>query len=339
MFCEKHDEIGCSTCISEDHRACPSNQIHSIPAMIDSLYSLSSSKQVQTKLNELMDSMTTLIDSKNVLLDRLGEVKNEALEKVTKFQKALEAVIKKVAEMSRKEIEDMHKKIEEEILSDKTDLKKTNDVLQVTSDKLNKADGNRAQSFVCTKIAEKMITETENELEGRTQNGNTDAQVYFTPNQSLMEYMNGLHGIGEVSLVSRQKTDLYKIVAVSQENAENKLLSNSKLVSFAENGEHMYVSDWDNGVVCFDGVGNHMSTFNDEDLRSVNGASVDGRGNIFAVGYKSHNVVQMNENGKKIGVVINEGLQYPQSACFDKNLNRLFVTMYDSNVVKMYELE
>ncbi|KAL4221080.1 hypothetical protein ACF0H5_019341 [Mactra antiquata] len=122
---------------------------------------------------------------------------------------------------------------------------------------------------------------------------------------------------------------------------DNKLLSRCENVTFTENGDKMYVCDGLKGVVCFDGEDNYQSTFNDSDLSGANGVCVDGRGNIFVVGCVSHKVVQFNENGKKIGVVINKQdrlQQFPCSVCFDNSLNRLYVTLGEGDVVKMYEL-
>ncbi|KAL4221754.1 hypothetical protein ACF0H5_020009 [Mactra antiquata] len=344
--------------------------------MINSLINLLNCKQIQKRLQDLMVSMTTLIDSKDVLLARLREAKNEAIEKVTNFQKALESAIEKVAEMSRKEVEDMHKKIEEEILHDKTDLKNAEDVLQITREKLNRAEGNRAQRFVCTKIAERKMKDTENEMTGRKLNDSTE--ITFIPNHSLLGFINGLHSIGEVASKSPgQKVDLYKVKGRKEINTrltndgtldysngccltyDNHLLVTdcnsqklkhnagkklfSRHVAFNKSGNRMYVSDWYEGIVCFDGEGNYLSTIHDSDLDGVDGVCVDGRGNIFVVGYKSHNVVQFSENGKKIGVVVKDQdvrvLWRPHTVCFHQKLNRLFVTMERSNVVNMFQLE
>ncbi|KAL4226867.1 hypothetical protein ACF0H5_014846 [Mactra antiquata] len=471
MFCETHNVIGCSTCISKDHRTCPDNEIHSIPEMIGTLFSLSYSKQIQKTLKDLMVSITSIRDAKDVQLATLKEAKIKAIKQVTKFQNALESIVKKVSEKSRKEVIDTYKKLEKEILQDKTDLKKASDVLQVTKDKLFKAEGNRAQRFVCTKIAERKITETENEISERKMNEKTDVHLSFKPNQSLMDYINYLHGTGEVAVVSRKKKDLYKVKVrksinikvpgdnvssslgccltfddqllitdynnqklkrvdihtltvidyckldsqpfavclineheavvtchgkkiqfvsiggnkmkptrqikmshrcngiatkddklyvtdfdsslyiydmtgnlletLSPDETDNKLFANSKYVTFDEKEDKMYVSDWHKGIVCFDGVGKYLPTFNDIDLDSVNGICVDGRSNIFVVECCSQNIVQFNEDGKKIGVVNKEGdgLHNPCSVCYHQELNRLFVTMENSDDVKMFELE
>ncbi|KAL4224338.1 hypothetical protein ACF0H5_017793 [Mactra antiquata] len=420
----------------------------------------------------MVGSITTHCDSNDVRLASLLEAKNAALQKVAKFQKALEAAVKKAVEMSKKEIEDLYKKLEEEILQDNADVKNTRDVLQSTSDKLKKAEANRAQRFVCTKLAEALMENADDQISKRKLKNLTDVQLSFTPNQSLMEYINGFHGIGEVVRSTEKRTDLYKVKGskdintrltddsqvcylsgccltldnnqllltdhnnkklkrfdistmmmvdnckldgspygvcctstdeavvacgavnmiqfvsidkkmtptrhikmyhfcygiatkddklyitdsgsslymydmtgnllktISQDNTGNNLFSKSRHITFNESG-NMNVSDWNNGIVCFDDAGNYLSTFKDNDLINTDVVCVDGRGNIFVAGCNSHNVVQFNENGKKIGVVVKQqdGLQSPRSVCFHQKLNRLFVSMSKSDVLKMYELE
>ncbi|KAL4224413.1 hypothetical protein ACF0H5_017865 [Mactra antiquata] len=473
MFCEKHNVVGCSTCISKDHRSCPDSQIYSIPEMIDALFNLSNSKQTQSLLKDLMNSMSSISDSKDDQLTTLIKAMNEALKKITTFQKALETAVKKAAEMSKKELEDAYKKLEEEILHDKAEVQKTKDALQNTSAKLQKAELNRAQRFVCTKLAETQIKEADDQMSKRKLKDITDVHLSFKPNQSLRDYINGLHGIGEVVRRTKKRTDLYKVKGskdinikltndstmcyslgccltldnhqllltdfknqklkrldiknmtvidylklegnpigvccigtleavvacgssnmiqfvsidkkmsltrqikmshhcqgiatkddklyitdngsslymydvtgnllktTSLHNAEKTLLKYSRHITFNESGKKMCIGSWNNDVVCFDDAGNFLSAYKDNDLSGTDGVCVDGRGNIFVVGKISHNVLQFNEDGKNIGVVLKQqdGLNHPRSVCFHQKLNVLFVSMDDSEVLKMYELE
>ncbi|KAL4224415.1 hypothetical protein ACF0H5_017867 [Mactra antiquata] len=332
MYCKKHNVVGCSTCISKDHRSCPDSQIYSIPEMINTLFNLSNSKQTQSILKDLMNSMSSISDSKDDQLATLIKARNEALKEITKFQKALETAVKKGAEISKKVLENTYKKLEEEILHDKAEVQKTKDALQNSSKILQKAEGNRAQRFVCTKLAETQMKEADDQMSKRILKNLEDVQLLFTPNQSLMNYINGLHGIGEVVGRTKKRTDLYKVKGSTDINI--------RLTDDSSSG-NMYVGDCRNGIVCFDDAGNYLSTYNDNDLSATDGVCVDGRGNILVVGCLSNNVVQFNEDGKKIGVVIKQqdGLQSQLSVCFHQKLNRLFVSMVGSDVLKIYELE
>ncbi|KAL4221107.1 hypothetical protein ACF0H5_019367 [Mactra antiquata] len=470
MYCEEHNEVCCCTCIATHHKSCPENSIKYIPDMIDTLFKLGESKEIQCRLRDTLDSMTAIGKSKDDKLEALKDMKNEEIEKVINFMKALEAIIRKAAEATRKEIESKYKELEKDILQEKQDVNGYEVSLKESCDKLKTSERNRAQSFVRSKTAEKKVKEVDSKISKQKLRNNDGIEYTFTPNQSLMKYLNGLHGIGIVGVSKKERKDLYKITwsrdinikvagdskqcdsvgccltfdnqllvtdynnkslklidthtmtvidvckldsqpfgvccitddeavvacssnkiqfvsygykmkptrqiktshtsygittkndkiyvtdclsspfiydmagnllkTISQNVGRNTLFCNSRHVTSAEKGDKMYVSDSRKGVVCFDGEDNFQSIISDIDLCLPDGVCVDGRGNIFVVGFLSHNVVQFNENGKKIGVVIKQdGLQQtPRSICFDQTLNRLFVTMQHSDVVKMFEL-
>ncbi|KAL4221795.1 hypothetical protein ACF0H5_020048 [Mactra antiquata] len=128
---------------------------------------------------------------------------------------------------------------------------------------------------------------------------------------------------------------------IANDISGNKLFFLSAYITINNDGDKMFIADWNKGLVCLDGRGTHTSTIKDSDLNGVFGVCTDGRGNLFVVGSGSHNVVQYNEDGKKIGVVVKQedGLKYPSSIAFHPGDKRLFVTMRDSDVIKMFDLE
>ncbi|KAL4218524.1 hypothetical protein ACF0H5_023258 [Mactra antiquata] len=362
-----------------------------------------------------MTSMKSMSKSKDEKLEALKGAKHEAIEKVELFEKALKSMIGRAAEESKSEIVTTYQELENDILQDKHNADTVDDELQQLEGKLKRSEGNRAQRFVCSKQADKKLKEAERLKVNQDKRSNKDVPLSFTPNQSVMNYVKGLHGIGQVKglhgigqvkglhgigqvkglhgigqvkglhgigqvNVSRKKVDMYRIkghrdidIRMTGDNEachspgccltkDNKLIVtdhyNKKLkrinldtmsvedycnrhITFNENGDKMFVGDWNKGLVCFDGAGIYLSTSSDNDLKNVVGVCVDGYGNVFVVGFNSHNVVQYNEDGKKIGVIVQQqdGLFGPISVCFHQELNRLFVTMDSSNVVKMYELE
>ncbi|KAL4230391.1 hypothetical protein ACF0H5_010773 [Mactra antiquata] len=128
---------------------------------------------------------------------------------------------------------------------------------------------------------------------------------------------------------------MLKIIAT--DNCGNKLFTKGKHISINESGTKIVVADLNNGLVCFDGEGNYISTVNG----NLFGVCFDNRGNVFVTDSASHNVVQYTEDGQKVGTVVKgrDGLKLPVSVSYHPGLNRLFVTQWKSNVMKMYELE
>ncbi|KAL4223658.1 hypothetical protein ACF0H5_017126 [Mactra antiquata] len=281
--------------------------------MVNTLFNLSESKQIQSNLKSVMASMTALSHSKHSQLEELDKAQVKALEDITTLQTALEAFLKKAADKSRQAVKDIFKKLEDRVFQQQIDIANINDVLNNVAEKIDRAEANRAQLFSCMKVAERKIKDAEKKKFKLGMDDNPDLPLLFIPDQSLLSYLKGLQDIGEVN----------------------------RYVTFNNSGTKMYVTDLDKGVVCFDSNGRYLTTFTDAELQGARGACVDADGNVFVCGIDSHNVVQFNEDGIKIGVILKQqnGLHHPRSVCFHQGLNKLFVTMADSDVIKMYELE
>ncbi|KAL4225952.1 hypothetical protein ACF0H5_013940 [Mactra antiquata] len=209
LYCKCHDSVGCVTCMATDHKSCAANQILSIPDMLNSLFNLYDSQQTQKRLRQMMVSLATLDESKDALLKTLNIAKEDAINQVEIFQNALHAVLRKVAESSRKEIEDAYNHLEKEILQDKQTLTITNNVLQDIDKKLDRSVANRAQRFVCTRVAKNKFKEAETMKQ--QMDDQKDVQLLFRPDHSLMGYIKDLKGIGDVQVITKKKHDLYKL--------------------------------------------------------------------------------------------------------------------------------
>jgi hypothetical protein len=112
-------------------------------------------------------------------------------------------------------------------------------------------------------------------------------------------------------------------------------------VAVNDTGNKTFVTDWDNGVVILDGNENYTNTITEQHVQGNSGICTDRRGNIFLCGGISNNVVQISQEGNMIGVILGEldGIEQPQSVCFDASNNTLFVSLFESDVVKVFELE
>ncbi|KAL4224455.1 hypothetical protein ACF0H5_017907 [Mactra antiquata] len=473
MYCETHGTVGCYACIAKDHKSCPESHIHSVSDMLESLFKLSDTQLTKSRLRQIIASMGTLGDSTDTRLEALNKARKETLDQIEIFQRVLESMLRKATESSQNEVEKVYQKLKNEILQNKRTIDDTSDALRDTSNKLNKSAANRAQQFVCSKIAEKDIKEAEQAMmKLQMTDENTDVEMSFHPDHKLKDYVQGLHGIGEVQGTRKNRTDLYKqkgkreirikvssdsktcsswgccltddhhllftdwnnkkvkridtrtltfvddcvleglpggICCISKQEVAvgcrdpnmiqfvsignkviptrkidtthkcydigmkkdnlyvtdyessmyvydmsgtklrtithdavgNELFTYSGHIAINESGNKMFVGNFKAGFVCFDGTGNHMSTIEDSNLDASEGVCGDGRGNIFVAGRHSHNVVQFNVNGKKVGVVVKQenGIERPKSICFHPNTNRMFVTMLDSDILKMYEFE
>ncbi|KAL4218833.1 hypothetical protein ACF0H5_021421 [Mactra antiquata] len=186
-------------------RSCPESRIFSIPDMVDTLFNLSDSQQTQSRLRQMIVTLTSLSEFKDNRLEILKEANDKCIEQIEKFQHGLQQIIIRAAEESKKKIKDAYQRLEADILQDKSIFKNTNDVLQKTDDKLKKASVNRAQRFVCLKKAENDIKEAENEKMKQETDNNTGVEISFRPNNKLMNYIQDLHGVGDVLVAKKEE--------------------------------------------------------------------------------------------------------------------------------------
>lgn len=116
------------------------------------------------------------------------------------------------------------------------------------------------------------------------------------------------------------------------------ICKNNRHISLGTNRDKVYVADQKSGLVTLDGEGNQLLTFTDLDLVKSQGVCTDGRGNIFACGFGSPSIVQISEDSqRKLGTF--GTLTNPFSLCFDAPHNRLVVTQFEKNSIKIYQLE
>ena len=87
-----------------------------------------------------------------------------------------------------------------------------------------------------------------------------------------------------------------------------------------------------NGLIAVDSAsGCKVWQYNAGDLVNASGVCTDGCGSVFVCGYNSHNVLQFNETGERLGEIVSQtdGVVYPLSVCFDKTKSTLVVEKQD----------
>ncbi|XP_045182805.2 uncharacterized protein LOC123541411 [Mercenaria mercenaria] len=128
---------------------------------------------------------------------------------------------------------------------------------------------------------------------------------------------------------------------VSKNSTGNSLFTYSRDICFSDNRDKMFVVDSTDRIINLDNRGKHTDTYTDSDLVECTGVDTDRRGNIFACGHGSNNIVQIGEDGKKKGVIAtaSDGLVNPVSICFDPKQSVLFVTQARDDKIKIFYLK
>jgi DNA-binding beta-propeller fold protein YncE len=94
-------------------------------------------------------------------------------------------------------------------------------------------------------------------------------------------------------------------------------------------------------VTCCDLHGPTQWEFKDERvLQLPYGISVDNDGNVYVVGYYTHNVVVISPDGQRHRQLVSskDGLSYPVVLDYDKSTNRLLVVNHQSSNAFLFDV-
>jgi sugar lactone lactonase YvrE len=104
---------------------------------------------------------------------------------------------------------------------------------------------------------------------------------------------------------------------------------------------NIYYTDFYNEVYCIKKDGSNLFTFSSPDLQGTFGIDTDRPGNLYVVGWRSHNIVRLSPDGQNSDIVLKkvDGIKKPQTLCFSRDFKKLFVSNEDGKRVDVYNCE
>lgn len=106
-------------------------------------------------------------------------------------------------------------------------------------------------------------------------------------------------------------------------------------IAVSGNGRLLYLADQERGLLAINTQnGNQVWQYNETPLKRATGVCQDGHGSVFVSGMDSHNVVQINECGKKLAEIatIANLVEKPISVCCLSDENGLIITTHGTAV-------
>jgi molybdopterin converting factor small subunit len=120
------------------------------------------------------------------------------------------------------------------------------------------------------------------------------------------------------------------------------LFTCSRNIAWSEDNTKLYVTDSKKGLIALDDSGTLLWVFTDPDLTSATGITVLPGDVILVSGLTSHNVLQVNKYGKRVGTAIGVRgctcLNYPWALAFDRKSSILIVG-HNKNIIQTYGLQ
>ncbi|KAL4228360.1 hypothetical protein ACF0H5_011408 [Mactra antiquata] len=124
---------------------------------------------------------------------------------------------------------------------------------------------------------------------------------------------------------------------VTSDNSGQPIFECSRLITFNDKKDRLFVGDEVKGLVCFNAECDYIETVTDSDVRPY-GVCTDGYGNVIVANWGLQTIVQCSRDGQKCGIIVNKTRGYPESVSIHHGLRKMFVGYNCSNTVEVYNL-
>jgi len=142
----------------------------------------------------------------------------------------------------------------------------------------------------------------------------------------------------EVRILSMAGEVLHTLVTTSQ---GDRLFSTAPRLSVSSFNEAIYASDWKkNRVTMLDMDGNVRAVYEDADLRNPRHTDVDDTGMVYLCGSNSYNIHLLTPDCRKVKISLSErdGIKWPRGICYCRVTQRLYVSMWENDNIKVFQL-
>ncbi|KAL4219264.1 hypothetical protein ACF0H5_021846 [Mactra antiquata] len=214
MFCKNHNVVCCYICVTEDHRSCEDTV--SVSDTIGQLYSKTYASKTTSDVDRMLDNMNGKQDDNDTLLQQLRNSKQTAIKAANDHRMYLEQLLRKLEEITLNEIENEYKILETQLLKERKKYEDFIHDLKNLKRLLVQAFGNKAQKFVCSKLAQQCIKTIK---AGEIASLNFyHVEVQFQPSEVLKANIESKTSLGQTCAMLLRNDDLYKVTRICDMN-------------------------------------------------------------------------------------------------------------------------
>ncbi|XP_060557645.1 uncharacterized protein LOC132718052 [Ruditapes philippinarum] len=196
MYCQNHDNVGCSTCMAVDHRLC--KETFYIPEFIQNNTYQVESRDIQTKLKETAKTLEKQADRFKQDKQKLLKRKAEILADIRKFRQELNDQLDKLEKSSIDEIESKVKCLEDKIEDSLKQLQANKSRIRSANDKLTSTNTNHSKVFVNVKMGEDAANVAKKYME-HVKIKSTIEDIEFQPDRTILTQLEQKKTIGILS--------------------------------------------------------------------------------------------------------------------------------------------
>ncbi|XP_060582490.1 uncharacterized protein LOC132738899 isoform X1 [Ruditapes philippinarum] len=196
MYCQNHDNVGCSTCMAVDHRLC--KDTFYIPEFIQNNTYQAESRELQTKLKEIAKTLEKQADRFKQDKQRMLKRKAEILADIRKFRQEINDHLDKLEKSSIDEIESRVKSLEDKIEDSLKQLQANKSRIRSANDKLTSTNTNYSEVFVYVKMGEDAANVAIKYIE-HAKIKSTVGDIEFQPDRTILTQLEQKKTIGILS--------------------------------------------------------------------------------------------------------------------------------------------
>ncbi|XP_060608462.1 uncharacterized protein LOC132760492 [Ruditapes philippinarum] len=196
MYCQNHDNVGCSTCMAVDHRLC--KDTFYIPEFIQNNTYQVESRDIQTKLKEIGKTLEKQADRFKQDKQRLLKRKVEILADIRKFRQEINDHLDKLEKSSIDEIESKVKCLEDKIEDSLKQLQANKSRIRSANNKLTSTNTNYSEVFVYVKMGEDAANVATKYME-HAKIKSTVGNIEFQPDRTILTQLEQKKTIGTLS--------------------------------------------------------------------------------------------------------------------------------------------
>ncbi|XP_060560228.1 uncharacterized protein LOC132720194 [Ruditapes philippinarum] len=205
MYCQSHDNVGCSICMAVDHKSC--NDVFYVPEYVLDHDPTSKCEDVQRKLVAVTRDIEFQLKIRQREIKRLCQGKEEEVEKIKQFRIDINQKLVNLEKKSIDKIEDKYKTLIKKFEEQITILTTFQTDVQISAADIKYTLSNVSQKFVGMKVANAVTERAGNCLNEKTVEFKR-FDVVFEGQQRLMSMIDQMDMLG----VIEEKPALYRLL-------------------------------------------------------------------------------------------------------------------------------
>lgn len=200
MFCQKHDQVGCTVCMTVNHKSCKG--LKYIPDVIEKLYKPKTASDVKAALIIANQNMKKMNDKYQNALAKLWDSKHKSCLNIQKTTSELIETINNLVIQANEELEILWQTADKELHLHKQVVNSAMQKLERCIFQLESAE-NKSQVFVSIKMSKQYLSEAD-KLCSHLLSTPIHTKITFTEDSPIIAHVKGIKKLGKLYCITQK---------------------------------------------------------------------------------------------------------------------------------------